>query len=337
MRRRYSAEAWRSAIGASDCCASASAAAMSASASRVPTSRADAASSSSGVAAAPPSPSAARRQVPSLVERELHRRGGEREIAAPDAGLLEAGAGPRRRRPERKARRDQAFLLGQRRRHRALEEIARGDGALAFGRARDHLRRERRRDQADLGGGIGMGEAAADGAAVARLDMADEAQRLGQQRQVAAQRRIGQGIGLARAGPHGERSLACLDAAQLGRRVDVHQQRRPHQPHCHQRHQGLSAGDDLALAARARQQPARLVGACRARVVELRSLHPSCFRAARPRLRLPPETPLERRAPRPQGERSRIASVAYPPPRGCRAIAFGRRGRGGIGRSIRLV
>ncbi len=142
----------------------------------------------------------------------------------------------------------QAVIGRERGLHRPAKEFSQRNAALAGDRDGAHLGVERERGKANLRGGIGIGETAADGAAIARLHMADEAQRLGEKRRRRAQLVVRERRGLARAGADGERAVAQRDEIERGDAVDVEEQRRPRQPHREERHQRLSAGDDLRVA-----------------------------------------------------------------------------------------
>ena len=93
--------------------------------------------------------------------------------------------------------------LGQCRRVEAGEELRRRNAPLARGAARDDGGIEGHAAGRQLGGGIGVGQRAADGAAVADGGMGDQRHRLGQQRHVPAHQLAGAelGVGGQRADP----------------------------------------------------------------------------------------------------------------------------------------
>src|SRR5690242_8559276 len=64
------------------------------------------------------------------------------------------------------------------------------------------------------------------------------------------------------------------DALQLGDTIDVDDKARPRQPHRQQRHEGLAAGDDLAVLAGLGQRRADLAEAPGPHIIEIDGLHP---------------------------------------------------------------
>ena len=96
----------------------------------------------------------------------------------------------------------------------ALEQRGRRERALAPRAPDDHLSAERGERGRVLRRGIGMGEAAADGAARADREMPDQGGRLGQQRQAAADHRRELDRPLARHGPDADVAGVLADVGE---------------------------------------------------------------------------------------------------------------------------
>ena len=141
----------------------------------------------------------------------------------------------------------------------SFEEVRRRQRPRAGFGAQRHAGFEDLRDQRQLRRWIGMHQAAAGGAAVAGLHMADMRQRLPQQRHACGQRVVALDIALARAGAHAHGIGFGRDEFQRRDLVDVDQPGRAQQPERHHRHQALAAGDDLGVVAVLRQQRAGLL------------------------------------------------------------------------------
>ena len=110
-----------------------------------------------------------------------------------------------------------------------------------------------------LGRGIGVGDAAADGPPRPRLQVPDDRRRLGEQR--ARQRRRARRARApagGRARP-GRARLRRPSTPETGHAVQVHHHRRPHEAHVHHRHQALAPREELGLVAVARQEIERLL------------------------------------------------------------------------------
>ena len=135
----------------------------------------------------------------------------------------------------------QQFIRGQRRGIDALEEIRRGNPALPA-QAADHQRRvERKHAGGQLGGGIGMSQIAADGAAIAYGRMRDLRRRLAQKWQ-----RFGNVLRTEQihmAGECADHDLVARDrnAAQLREPPDVDEDGRPGKTQIERGHQALAA------------------------------------------------------------------------------------------------
>ena len=132
-------------------------------------------SSRNGRSPTPPRPSAHVDATSGLVERDLRRGGDKGKIRAPRADFKKADADTRVR-PDRKPDRADALALAERGHHRLDEEIICRHRFRAV-RGRNHdLGAERHRDQRNFGRRIGIGDRAADGAAVAGRRMPDPRQ-----------------------------------------------------------------------------------------------------------------------------------------------------------------
>ncbi len=129
-----------------------------------------------GLGSTPPSASRGSIDLAAFDAIGAERRG-EREIAGAATELVKAATrlGAKHRQP----RFDQQFVVAQRRRHDALEEIARRDDALAARALGQNLAVERDQHQRPFGRRIGMREAAAERAAIADRIMGDVAHHVG--------------------------------------------------------------------------------------------------------------------------------------------------------------
>ena len=110
-----------------------------------------------------------------------------------------------------------------------------------------------------LGGGIGVRQRAANGAAIARLAMPDMAQRFRQQRAIS--RDLGRGLELALAhhGADAQPAVDHRDAAQIGDAAEIDQMVGDDVAKIHHRHQRLPARQEiLALGSVANNSAASL-------------------------------------------------------------------------------
>ena len=123
-----------------------------------------------------------------------------------------------------------------------------------------------------FGGRIGVGEAAADGAAIARLAMADMAQRLGQERAVLGDFRRKFEVALAGHGADAHPAIADRDAAQFVEAAEIDEMIDDHVAEVHHRHERLPAGQNLGVG-QARQQLGRFLEPPRRVIVEGRWFH----------------------------------------------------------------
>ncbi len=108
-------------------------------------------------------------------------------------------------------------------------------------------RAEARGDGGQLGGRVGVGEAAADRAAAAQLAVPDEGQGPADQGHGGGQR-IALDAALTHGGADVQLVPAPFEAAELVQRRDVDERPRPAQAHREHRHEGLAAGEHLGVA-----------------------------------------------------------------------------------------
>ena len=200
----------------------------------------------------------------------------EREIAGPDGELREGGRRALRR-PGHDERRQQLVRL-DRGRERPVEERPGRHQPLAARRAHDHRGVEGERGERELGGGIGVREAAAERAAHADRQVADAGGGLAQQ--------------AVRA-----RELHALEGGVPDERVDddlpvagavlrerpgaghVDEMRGAREPVGEHRQEALPAREHLGVLAALGQQVERLLRAVRPRIRERRRLHDACPRS----------------------------------------------------------
>ena len=118
-----------------------------------------------------------------------------------------------------------------------------------------------------------MGDRAAEGAAVADLEVADERRRPGEQRDGGGHLGGRLDGGLGRAGADPEVAVAPLDRAQLLDPTQVDEVVEDGQAQGEHRHEALAAGEHLGGVAELGEQPDGLVDGRRRVVVERRRLH----------------------------------------------------------------
>ncbi len=130
------------------------------------------------------------------------------------------------------------------------EEITRRDGSGAAHALRHHLGLEGGRDEAPFGGGIGMGEAAAEGTARADRRMGDVARDRGEKRPQRPRRRRAVERRVPHASADGERAVHRPEPVEPGHAIDVDEMRRPGEAERHGRHQALAAGENAPVLRR---------------------------------------------------------------------------------------
>ena len=149
-----------------------------------------------------------------------------------------------------------------------MKEIRRVDHPRAGFADDGDLRLAGHDDARHLGGGIGVGDAAADGAAVADLIMRDVLDGRDQQRMRLAQPRVVEDVAPAHHGAEGDAVVRDLDLPQLGELAQIDQQRRRSDAERQHRHQALAAGQRLGFAVMGCEQRNRFVDRGRAGVFE---------------------------------------------------------------------
>ena len=196
---------------------------------------------------------------------------GEREIALPLGEFLKGPApipGP-----ERQVQLGNDLVRLAHRRQWPGEEFA-GAYRSRSGRADEgDLGIAGHRDPGQFGGRVGMGKAAADGAAVADLVMRDVGDGLAQQRMRGRQPPIVLDVAPAHPGAKPNAALADGNVAEPGNPPQIDQQARRRQPEGENRHQALPAGDDGRLGIR-REQVDRFPECGRGLVLEGSGFHP---------------------------------------------------------------
>ena len=167
-------------------------------------------------------PKLARDATAIVVQRDLGGGGDHREIAVPPAHLDESRSRARLRRMPASGfppgiRRASAAVISGPVKNSAAATLARAvDRAQHHGRA-EHLRHERQ-----LRRRIGMREAAADGAAVAGLRVADPGERLPQERHLLRERVVALDHALPRARAGAREARLDGDELERGDLVDVY-------------------------------------------------------------------------------------------------------------------
>ena len=153
-------------------------------------------------------------------------------------------------RQERQAHLGQQLVVRQCGRHDAGEELLRRNDPRAAHAPRDHLGAERDRDGAPFGRRVGVGDAAAKGAARADRVMRDVAH---DRRQQPAQRAVDDRAPERRvpdAGADAELAVLDREPPQRLHAVDVDEMRRPGQPERHGRHEALPSRQDAPVMRR---------------------------------------------------------------------------------------
>ena len=166
------------------------------------------------------------------------------------------------------------------------EEPVRGHGAPGLLTGEGELRLECHHDGGELGGGIGVGEAAADGAAVANGQVTHEAARLGEDGRARPHRLRPLHRMLAGGRADGEAVGGGADIREFADAVDVDQGLGMRGPEVEKRDQALAAGEDLGSVTLPRQQSERLVDGARGVIHEPRRLHGFLLTVAKRRTRL---------------------------------------------------
>ncbi len=110
-----------------------------------------------------------------------------------------------------------------------------------------------------VAGRVGVGQRAAERAAVPDLRVGDRAGRRGQQRGVLAHQRVVHHLVVGGGRADEQRVAGVRDTTHVLDPAAVHQHRRCRKPHPQQRQQGLPAGDDLGLVAGLDQRGHRAV------------------------------------------------------------------------------
>ena len=203
-----------------------------------------------------------------LVHPHDRERAGEGEVAVAAGDLLARPSSVE----GRHAHLDQQLVVGQRSGQKAKEEVGGLDRPLAAGGASDERGVEGAGHRRQLGGGIAVGQAAADRAARADGLVADERQARRQQR--CRRPDVGCALGLALGDGRADGEAAVgAHVLELGQPADVDQDGGAGQPQGEQGDQALAAGEHLGFVAVLGQHGEGLVDGVGGVVVEGRRLH----------------------------------------------------------------
>ena len=154
----------------------------------------------------------------------------------------------------------QDLVGGERRRHVAAKQLARGDRPLARGALRGDMAVRDQQHGPEVRRRLAVGERAADRAAVSHLLVGDRRGGAGDEAELAALLKVR----VAGHRPDPKRAVVALDAAQAGHPAQVDQQRRRREAQLHQRDERVPAGEQLRTGtpdASAATASARLSGA----------------------------------------------------------------------------
>ena len=133
--------------------------------------------------------------------------------------------------------------------HLGDEEVVGRHPTFAGGTREHQLGIQRERNSRQLGQRVAVGQAAADGATVARRGQPHVGECCGQQRALGLNQRAGLGIDLAHERTDDEAVAGEPDVVELVAAVDRHEHLGPGQPEIHERHQALAAGEDAGVVA----------------------------------------------------------------------------------------
>ena len=147
------------------------------------------------------------------------------------------------------------------------EHLASRNRSCAPRTPRDDRRVQGEHSSRQLRGWIGVGEASADSASIADVDMPDLADSRGQQRPALSDDGRALDRPLPGHGAEGQSTILNLQKRQLGHSVQVDQMRGPGQAEIHERHEALPASERLRFVAQLGQGGQRFVERCR-RVVD---------------------------------------------------------------------
>ena len=161
------------------------------------------------------------------------------------------------------------------------EEVGGGDGAGPVGTRHLHRALGGQHRRRVVGGGIGVGQAAADGAGVAHLHVADDGGGLGQQGRAAGDGAGGLHVAVGGAGADDDVAPLGADLAQLLDPADVDQMLGRRQAQLHGRQQAVAPGEQAGVVAVLLQQAHRLVEGGGTMVLEARRNHLSLLLSCR--------------------------------------------------------
>ena len=134
---------------------------------------------------------------------------------------------------------------------------------------------EQHRHHRQFGGGIGMRETAADGAAVADGEMRHMRHGVGKDRQVPGNQRRGLELKMPRQSTDADARRRVLDERQALNAIDIDEYRRLEQAKIEHRNKTLPAGNDFCIVAGTGKRRHRHVDAVGNNVIKRRRLHNS--------------------------------------------------------------
>ena len=199
--------------------------------------------------------------------------GSQREIALALGRLQEAGAPGARR--QVKVHRDDELAGGEGGGERAAEEILRRDLPRVRRRSDFDLAVQEHREDGQLGGGVRMGNAPSDGAALAYGRVRDACDGFLYHRSLFDDRAVTQELGVPHQGADGNAAAVRPNAPHCGcvEPVDVDEHRRTREPEVHHGHQALAARERSCLVPVLGQDGERFLRCGGPDVLERRRLH----------------------------------------------------------------
>ena len=199
-----------------------------------------------------------------------HRRRGKGEISAPAGKFLKAPPSPCR--PGREQHVDDDLIRGERGHERAVKEVGRLDHTRPRFSEHGNLGLAGHRNARHLGCRIGMGHAAANGAAIADLIMSHFGDGGLEQRMRGYEALIIQDVAPAHHGAEPHAFGGNLDLAQIGELAQIDEQRGLRQPEGQHGYEALAARERLGVVAGG-EQCYGLGERGRARILEWRHFH----------------------------------------------------------------
>ena len=173
----------------------------------------------------------------------------------------------------RKTHGDDQFVRRPRRRQHVLLKFARGERPRAALGAQHHFAAQHRERQRQFRARIGVRDRTADRAFVAGLEMADEGQRRGGERQFLQKLRPCHQLVLCRRGADLDRAVALANAVELGDARNIDEHADIEQPQIEHRQKRLPTSENAGVVAVFGEQRHRLLDRIRPHVIERSRLH----------------------------------------------------------------